>query len=324
MNYRGNQQYLRHMMAIRRDPDNAPALQSALNEKRFRRAQRARSQRPVWMTMPYLLNPAARVQPYPGRTQRIEDSVDILGVYGLMPEFMAGLEIDILHSSNNQSFFTANAESNSHSNFAYNFGGASMRYFGSPVPLERGQQLILNIYKNFTTSGVRPFVASFYGQRNLLKTDRSAQFDSETEVQIKSLIAQRSVPQDRFLHLDVTWSNDGVDATGTVTNLKTPAYSEPLLIRGLYAALGYSSISNLRIEGEEAMMLGETPIGAVARVGGEGVTDGDDKVFLFETPIFLPAEMQLVMDLRNSLFRTYYALRFDGVNTGITVLAETM
>jgi hypothetical protein len=327
MNYLGNQRYLSHLMSLRRDPENAAPLHEALNEKRWRRVLRARGQRPIWMSISYLLNAAARLQPYQGRTPRIEDSVDILGGTFKSPAaiYDARLQCDLQHSSNSQSIYTTDEESNRHMDFYYLFNNGKMRYFGSPISLENRQQIILNLYKDFTTSGVAPHLVTFYGQRNLKKSDGAAQFDAETEKVIKDLIKQRPVPQDHYLLMEVNYANAGINATGLATNLKTPTFSEPLLVRGFYAPLAYSSINNLRIEGEDLMTLGEMPFSALCRsTYGYSFEDGDDRIFLLETPIFLPAGMSLVMDFKNSLFGNYYSTEFDAGNTLLTVLAETM
>jgi hypothetical protein len=314
MNNSGNHRNLEHAINILRNPAKARESQTELNKKRLARVEKSIGIRPVYIPFEFVLGAASQVSPYQDITPSLPYDVVISG---LMSDNSAR-QLVIRESFRDLPFVLAGENRNLYLNLGDLAGGTSAAakgqkgifYLPSPIVLEAGNRLNLDVYKTETTPDPETINFVLVGYR----VSKNYQLDDAERKLVLDSIAKRSLPRTIWLKQQIDF--DSAIVGGKARNVYTPQCDEPLLIRGCRSSLRQSLI-DLGIEGEAVWTTNDCPIWAI--VGDD--EDESDSYMWFQRPIFLPSRETLEMSLTNSI---------DGVNIDpqlanqITWICETV
>lgn len=284
MNWNSQRRALDLLIAKTQDPANAAKLQAEFNTWRRKRLFEAATVRPVYLPLQFTMTAAAQVSPYRRYTRSLNYDVIITGIKAdtqtrqiilrrtdsEAPIAYFGDEVDL------------NLRTDDIAGISATVGGGQTGtfYLPSPIKLDAGQQISVEMFKTDVTAGVEVANIVFVGVRVFNRKFYEALIDPVESQLIDRYIAVREAPVPKFLKVEVNFDAAGVG--GVAANIYTPKVGEPLLIRGMRTTLRQSTIE-IGIEGEPSFTYEDTPIWAAA---GEDELVHDNYIW-FSKPVYL-------------------------------------
>jgi hypothetical protein len=297
-NFNGQEPYLNQQMAYRRNPEGAAKGQSELNDKRFKRVQKARAARPFVLPLNFKFAAAGRVTPYTVTTDRLEWAIDYLGASHNLPGLVN--DMNIRRGAGDRYLASLDPETQAQAkiyDFAQHGETQGALYYPSPFAVERHQTMNLDVYKSLNSGVAESRFICLTGQRTFKADDSESKIDSETEARVRELIKARRIPEIRVLTMAVNFKNGGAAAGDIARDMRTNDAEEPLLIRAIRTTSLRYSTCRIAIRGEEYWMPREAPVWSLAAL--QGLYTFGNWMFL-KTPVLLPEGGGLVGDFTNS------------------------
>lgn len=297
-NFNGQEPYVNHEISYRRDADKAAESQPKLDAKRFKRVLKARSSRPLILPLKFNFTVGGRVNPYTVPSDRLEWPIDILGASHNFPS--SSFDLNVRRGGGSRYLASLDPDTQVQAkadDFAQTGETDGPLWYSSPMPVERYQQIYLDVYKPVNTGVAESRFVVLHGQRTFKSDDSEGKIDSETQAAIKDLIKVRRVPEPRVLVMAVNFKNGGVAAGDVARDMQTNDAEEPLMIRAIRVnGLRYSTF-RIGIRGEDYWMPREAPVWSLAAI--RGLYKFGNWMFL-KNPVYLPQGMALVADFTNS------------------------
>ncbi len=322
--HNSNKETLNHLQALMRFPERAAELQKTFNAQRLARVLRARSVRPLFIPLSFLIENAVQATPFMDKTPRFNYPIVLLGAasdFSKNQEALTSIQVSI--DREEILCITDDPVSKCHKEGFANSYQQGQGYFPKPILLMDGQRLYVDVFApagGGAAGGVkyrRNMVLN--GQRIMPANSADVLLDAKERELVNAAIAARSVPVSKVISMRVQFP---AAAAGSHVDVTLPTRNEPFLIRAMRSQTLAESTIEIGTARDKMWTTAPTPIWGLANcfvLSAPGSAAGVDGFWqFFETPFYISPNEDLTASFVSSSDNEVVLASFD--QDGITGL----